>query len=92
MPRRLAKTVSLTSLLSTAQNSNSNLLKHLEKQHASTKLVAKESKDPDSSDSSEATPSKQQRLDFNRGTASQGKLDQVDQQILLFSNAVMVLK
>lgn len=32
--------------------------------------------DPDSSDSSEATPPKQQRLDFNRGTASQGKLDQ----------------
>ncbi|KAK5898154.1 hypothetical protein CgunFtcFv8_015595 [Champsocephalus gunnari] len=45
-----------TKSLSTAQNSNSNLLKHLQKQHAGTKLVAKTT-DPDSPD---ATPPKQQ--------------------------------
>ena len=60
-------------ILSTAQNSNSNLLKHLQKQHAGTKLVAKTT-DPDSSDAP-LPPPKQQRLDFNRGTASQGKVD-----------------
>ncbi|XP_034053165.1 uncharacterized protein LOC117533496 [Gymnodraco acuticeps] len=62
-------------ILSTAQNSNSNLLKHLQKQHAGTKLVAKTT-DPEPSDGDASPPPpKQQRLDFNRGTASQGKVD-----------------
>ncbi len=65
-------------ILSTAPNSNSNLLKHLQKQHAATRLVAK-STGTETDSSSDATspppPPKQQRLDFNRGTASQDKVD-----------------
>ena len=49
--------------LSTSKSSNSNLMKHLLKQHASTKLVAK---DPSPTDAEGATPCKQPRLDFTR--------------------------
>ncbi|XDV11623.1 hypothetical protein PO909_000512, partial [Leuciscus waleckii] len=60
-------------VLSTAINSNSNLSKHLQKLHASTKLEA----NPVSVDTlevSQAPPAKQQRLDFNR-TVSQGQIN-----------------
>ncbi|XP_073668227.1 uncharacterized protein [Paramisgurnus dabryanus] len=60
-------------VLSTATNSNSNLLKHLHKLHASTKLEA----NPvpvDTLEVSEAPAAKQQRLDFNR-TVSQGQIN-----------------
>ena len=49
--------------LSTSKSSNSNLMKHLLKQHASTKLVAK---DPSPTDAEGATACKQERLDFTR--------------------------
>ena len=49
--------------LSTSKSSNSNLMKHLLKQHASTKLVAKE---PSPTDAEGATPCKQPKLDFTR--------------------------
>uniref|UniRef100_A0A8C1Z2W8 BED-type domain-containing protein n=1 Tax=Cyprinus carpio TaxID=7962 RepID=A0A8C1Z2W8_CYPCA len=51
--------VSGSKVLSTAINSNSNLLKHLQKLHAST---------------NQAPSAKQQRLDFNR-TVSQGQIN-----------------
>ena len=72
-------------ILSTAQNSNSNLLKHLQKQHAGTKQVAKTT-DPDSSDATPPPP-KQQRLDFNQGTASQGKVDKAIARYVVEHNA-----
>ncbi|KAK0146323.1 hypothetical protein N1851_014370 [Merluccius polli] len=67
-------------ILSTANNSNSNLLKHLEKRHASTKLVAKvtsanAASEIDSSEQHTPTPPKQQRLEFERRTHSQAQLD-----------------
>ena len=52
-----------TKKLSTSKSSNSNLMKHLLKQPASTKLVAK---DPSPADAEGATPCKQPRLDFTR--------------------------
>uniref|UniRef100_A0A3Q2E6K4 BED-type domain-containing protein n=1 Tax=Cyprinodon variegatus TaxID=28743 RepID=A0A3Q2E6K4_CYPVA len=63
-------------ILSTAQNSNSNLLKHLQKQHAAMKLEATGTQTGTLSDAtSPPPPPKQQRLDFNRGTVSQDKVD-----------------
>ena len=65
--------------LSTARNSNTNLLKHLQRIHPGTKLVAsRPSADPDPPSDTEAgrpPPPKQQQLDFNRGTVSQGTVD-----------------
>ena len=43
------------------KSSNSNLMKHLLKQHASTKLVAK---DPSLTDAEGATPCRHPKLDF----------------------------
>lgn len=68
-----------TKTLSTGKTSNSNLLKHLAKQHASTKLVAKDpgaanTGDPGAanvSSADQATPSKQPRLDFKSPPAPQ---------------------
>ncbi|XP_058497048.1 calcium-binding protein 2a isoform X2 [Solea solea] len=66
-------------ILSTANNSYSNLLKHLEERHASTKLAAKvaNAASETESHSSEHTPTppKQQRLEFERRTHRQAQLD-----------------
>jgi len=52
--------------LSTAKNSNYNLHKHLVKQHASTKLIAKEPSASSADQAVGATSSKQPRLDFKQ--------------------------
>ena len=52
--------------LSTANNTNSNLNKHLITQHASIKLIAKEPSASSAGQAVGATPSKQRRLDFKR--------------------------
>ncbi|XP_015243119.1 PREDICTED: uncharacterized protein LOC107092915 [Cyprinodon variegatus] len=54
-------------ILSTAQNSNSNLLKHLQKQHAAMKLEATGTQTGSLSDATSPP--------FNRGTVSQDKVD-----------------
>ncbi len=70
-------------LLSTANNSNSNLLKHLEKRHATLKLTAKLASEPAESDEQEGpTPLKQQRLDFRR-TYSQTEVDKKNCRVRL---------
>lgn len=78
-------------VLSTATNSNSNLLKHLEKRHASTKLAAKvaNAASETESHSSEHTPTppKQQRLEFERRTHSQA---QVDKAIARFEKLLLM--
>ncbi|KAF7705749.1 hypothetical protein HF521_021035, partial [Silurus meridionalis] len=58
-------------LLSTAINSNSNLFKHLQKLHASTRLDANPNLTPEVS---LTPPAKQQRLCFNQ-TVSQGQIN-----------------
>uniref|UniRef100_A0A3P8NPQ8 BED-type domain-containing protein n=1 Tax=Astatotilapia calliptera TaxID=8154 RepID=A0A3P8NPQ8_ASTCA len=54
--------------LSTSKTSNSYLMKHLQKQHASTNLVEKEPVVGDSS-SVDAIPAKQRKLDFGQPAA-----------------------
>uniref|UniRef100_A0A672HM29 BED-type domain-containing protein n=1 Tax=Salarias fasciatus TaxID=181472 RepID=A0A672HM29_SALFA len=69
-----------TKTLSAAANSNSNLLKHLGTQHATTKLVAKASGSDTGTDDTSPRAPKQQRLSsFLRGsaTAIQAKVNQV---------------
>ncbi|XP_070411497.1 uncharacterized protein [Nothobranchius furzeri] len=62
-------------ILSTAANSNSNLSKHLQKRHDSTKLVEKPDANP-TREASHAPPTKQQQLDFNRTVSvSQGEIN-----------------
>uniref|UniRef100_I3J886 BED-type domain-containing protein n=1 Tax=Oreochromis niloticus TaxID=8128 RepID=I3J886_ORENI len=56
--------------LSTSKTSNSNLMKHLQKQHASTKLVEKEPEgNVGDSSSVDAIPAKQRKLDFGQPAA-----------------------
>uniref|UniRef100_A0A3P9CBE3 BED-type domain-containing protein n=1 Tax=Maylandia zebra TaxID=106582 RepID=A0A3P9CBE3_9CICH len=56
--------------LSTSKTSNSNLMKHLQKQHASTKLVEKEPEGNVGDFSSvDAIPAKQRKLDFGQPAA-----------------------
>ena len=57
--------------LATSKTSNSNLMKHLQKQHASTKLVEKgPAANVSSADAKgEATPAKQRKLDFTKPVA-----------------------
>uniref|UniRef100_A0A8C6LGW9 BED-type domain-containing protein n=1 Tax=Nothobranchius furzeri TaxID=105023 RepID=A0A8C6LGW9_NOTFU len=55
--------------LSTSKTSNSNLMKHLQKQHASTKLVEKDPKRSivvGDTSSADASPAKQRKLDFTK--------------------------
>ncbi|KAL4008630.1 hypothetical protein ACER0C_002482 [Sarotherodon galilaeus] len=55
---------------STSKTSNSNLMKHLQKQHASTKLVEKEPEgNVGNSSSVDAIPAKQRKLDFGQPAA-----------------------
>lgn len=62
-------------LLSTAVNTTSNLSKHLQRQHANTKLVAKDSRRTDTATECMPTPNKQQRLDFHQ--VSKAELDKL---------------
>ena len=66
-------------ILSTANSSNSNLLRHQEKRHALTKLAAMvanaASKNKSHSSKHTPTPPKQQWLEFERLTHSLAQLD-----------------
>ena len=63
-------------LLSTANNSNSNLLKHLEKRHATLKLTAKLTSEPEESDEQEgATKAAAAGLQTDLLTARQTEVD-----------------
>uniref|UniRef100_A0A3P9CJ84 BED-type domain-containing protein n=1 Tax=Maylandia zebra TaxID=106582 RepID=A0A3P9CJ84_9CICH len=56
--------------LSTSKTTNSNLMKHLQKQHASTNLVEKEPEgNVGDSSSVDAIPAKQRKLDFGQPAA-----------------------
>ncbi|KAL2101773.1 hypothetical protein ACEWY4_003534 [Coilia grayii] len=57
-------------LLSTAVNTTSNLSKHLQRQHANTKLVAKDNRS-DATVEFMPTPNKQQKLDFHQVTKAE---------------------
>ena len=63
-------------LLSTAKNTTSNLLKHLEKVHNDVKLVEKYNVPvPDDDDRTDPPAAKQQKLDFTKGGMTQRELN-----------------